>query len=196
MLGPSDFRKNIAKCLALSKQRNRLCLANLLELRLPLHTKTPALLRQCIQKVEGVEQVFDSKDKTWSNSFIELSNHVSLKDWNIFKDSIQAFFNYELEAEGTFDYADCAIGNIVIAGLFLLSGRNFNKAIEFLNSQLALPARIINVTDGQDLYLSAIKENGSILIDESAIVDTQDSSPVKEIFYPILSTFSRSIMKV
>ena len=182
MLGPSDFRKNIAHCLALSKQKNRLCLANLLELRLPLHTKTAALLRQCIQKVEGAEQVFDSKDKTWSNSFIELSNHVSLKDWNIFKDSIQAFFNYELEAEGRFDYADCAIGNIVIAGLFLLSGRNFNKAIEFLNSQLALPARIINVTDGQDLYLSAIKENGSILIDESAVVDAQDSSPVKEIF--------------
>ena len=75
------------------------------ELRLPKHTKTSTLLRQCIQRVEGFDLAFEANDEKWAESFIDLSYHISLKDWNVVKKSIGSFIEYEIEVEKTFDYA-------------------------------------------------------------------------------------------
>src|SRR3954466_10012429 len=66
-------------------------------------------------------------------------------------------FEEELAASGrSFDFADCAIGNVVFAGSFLLANRRFNDAVDDYCALLNLPRGIVeNVTDGTDAYLVA-----------------------------------------
>jgi 2-phospho-L-lactate transferase/gluconeogenesis factor (CofD/UPF0052 family) len=95
-----------------------------------------------------------------------------------------ARFEEELAATGrAFDFADCAIGNVVFAGSFLLADRRFNDAVDDYCSLLQLPRGMIeNVTDGTDAYLVALDPADRLLASEADIVDSQRQNRIKDIY--------------
>ena len=95
-----------------------------------------------------------------------------------------ARFEQELIASGQrFDFSDCAIGNVVFAGCFLMAGRHFNAAIDDYGSLLRLPQGLIdNVTDGTDAYLVALDPDDRLLASEADIVDAKRQNRIKDIY--------------
>lgn len=93
-------------------------------------------------------------------------------------------FEQALEASGkSFDFADCAIGNIVFAGAFLMHGRDFNAAVDDYCRLLNLPAGMIeNVTDGTNAYLVALDPDNRLLASEADIVDANQKNRIKDIY--------------
>ncbi|HYT68196.1 MAG TPA: 2-phospho-L-lactate transferase CofD family protein [Vicinamibacterales bacterium] len=95
-----------------------------------------------------------------------------------------AAFERELIASGQpFDFSDCAIGNIAFAGSFLLSDRDFNKAVDDYCGLLRLPPGLIeNVTDGTNAYLVALDRDDTLLASEADIVDAKRQNRIKDIY--------------
>lgn len=95
-----------------------------------------------------------------------------------------AAFVAELNATGRpFDFSDCAIGNLVFAGSFLRSKRDFNAAVDDYCSLLNLPAGLIeDVSDGTNAFLVALDPDDRLLASEADIVDANQRNRIKDIF--------------
>jgi 2-phospho-L-lactate transferase/gluconeogenesis factor (CofD/UPF0052 family) len=95
-----------------------------------------------------------------------------------------AAFADEWRSSGkTFDFADCAIGNLAFAGSYLRCGRQFNLAVDDYCSLLNLPAGLIeNVSDGTNAFLVAIDPDDALLASEADIVDANRRNRIKDIF--------------
>jgi 2-phospho-L-lactate transferase/gluconeogenesis factor (CofD/UPF0052 family) len=93
-------------------------------------------------------------------------------------------FAQEVTASATpFDFSDCAIGNIVFAGAFLINGRDFNKAVDDYCGLLNLPVGMVeNVSDGTNAYLVALDPDNRLLASEADIVDANQKNRIKDIF--------------
>jgi 2-phospho-L-lactate transferase/gluconeogenesis factor (CofD/UPF0052 family) len=79
------------------------------------------------------------------------------------------------------DLADCALGNLVFAGAYLRLG-DFNAAVRSCAQTFGSPARLVNVTNGENAYLVALKQDGRILPDEADIVAPQDATAITDLF--------------
>ena len=93
-------------------------------------------------------------------------------------------FEQELASGGrAFEFSDCAIGNAVFAGSFLLAGRRFNAAVDDYCGLLHLPPGLIeNVSDGTDAYLVALDPENRLLASEADIVDAKRQNRIKDIY--------------
>jgi 2-phospho-L-lactate transferase/gluconeogenesis factor (CofD/UPF0052 family) len=80
------------------------------------------------------------------------------------------------------DLADCALGNLVFVGAYLRLGHNFNAAVRSCTRTFGSPARLVNVTNGENVYLVALKQDGRILPDEADIVAPQDAAAITDLF--------------
>ena len=63
-----------------------------------------------------------------------------------------------------------SLGNIIIAAAFLQNNKNFNKAVQEVKNFLNLKCEIVNVTDGKNLFLSALLENGNYIENDEELV--------------------------
>jgi 2-phospho-L-lactate transferase/gluconeogenesis factor (CofD/UPF0052 family) len=99
-----------------------------------------------------------------------------------FADYIDAFFGYAGTQAEPFDYSNCAIGNIIFAGAYLLSDRKFNLALSDLAQFIDPRVNIFNITNGENRFLAAKKANGELLYEERAISGPQSKSKIEEIF--------------
>ena len=60
---------------------------------------------------------------------------------------------------------------------------SFNKAIDEMHNFLNIKKdKVLNVTDGENLYLYAILENGKIIEDEEELVNVKHKFPIEDIF--------------
>ena len=75
-----------------------------------------------------------------------------------------------------------SIGNIIFVGFYLSNGSKFNLAVKQFSNFFNLAETIYNITNGINLYLSAICENGNILKDEVSIIENNNKEKIKEIF--------------
>ena len=93
-------------------------------------------------------------------------------------------FERELAASGRpFEFADCAIGNILFAGSYLAAKRHFNDAVDDYCSLLGLPPGLIeNVTDGTNAFLVAIDPDAGLLASEADIVDAKRQNRITDIY--------------
>ncbi|QFY10700.1 hypothetical protein GBF35_32475 [Nonomuraea phyllanthi] len=80
------------------------------------------------------------------------------------------------------DLADCALGNLVLAGAYLRLGEDFNAAVRACARTFGAPARLLNVTGGENAFLVALKEDGRVLADEADIVAPQDAAAITGLF--------------
>ena len=130
-LGPSDFRKNASR-LASELKTCAPILLEALDARLP----EGMCAGDAISRLAAVA----APDRIGEAAAIRLN----------------AFLEH-YRAGGTFDFGDCAVGNLVFAGAYLRAGRNFNRTVEDYCTLVGLPAGMIeNVTDGTNAYLVAL----------------------------------------
>jgi 2-phospho-L-lactate transferase/gluconeogenesis factor (CofD/UPF0052 family) len=154
-LGPSDFRKNASR------------------LATELKTCPPALIAALDARLpEGIDR----------DAAIEALRAAAVSTPALAA-RLDAFIR-ELTTSGrAFDFGDCSVGNLVFAGSFLASARNFNAAIDDYCALVGLPPGLIeNVTDGTNAYLVAIAGDGTVLLSEETIVDARRQNRIQDIF--------------
>jgi len=179
MLGPSDIRKNIALLMDTDDQAGR-SLKQAYELRFPDRMEQERALA-CLRSLAAVAPE--------SNPLPELATSLAYLPFFTLKDlaaDAQAFLDYceRRGAEGvSFDFGDCSLGNILFSGRYLRVGQDFNRTCHESAQLCSCKAEVLNVTDGKNLVLTAVKEDGTYLSRESEIVAKQQSqSPIRELF--------------
>jgi 2-phospho-L-lactate transferase/gluconeogenesis factor (CofD/UPF0052 family) len=174
MLGPSDFRKNLANFLHWHS-RHQYALTRLLEFRL--------------SETQGDSQVAGLKN--WSANGNELDLPGDLRPVvreldrmaPAVREYLAAFFKYQAELGAAFHFGDCSLGNLIFAGAYLKNHRSFNAATEELTREFQSQVRLLNVTRGENRVLVALKEDGEILDCEAKIVGKQSASKIVDFFF-------------
>ncbi len=177
MLGPSDVRKNINRLMPQSDERHR-ALRFLSDHRLPVG----------MEHARGMDLTQSIANAEWSTQSPDLSakfEQLSIKQARTFAGFFQTFFEYAAEqaAQGNrFDFTDCALGNILFAGCYLKENRDFNRTVEAFGRFYEIESRLLNITQGENLFLIARKQDGGILWSEAEIVSAQNPSKIDDIF--------------
>jgi len=166
MLGPSDFRKNLTYHLDANDLEDQ-ALLNFMDLRLPRGTTLEDLKVIADQAVSG-----GSNWIRWG----ELSEELAA----VAAEAISVMADHLHCAAPDIDLSDCALPNLIIAGLYLTHG-GFNRAIQVLADQVKTPINVLNITSGENAFLIARKKDGTLLLDEADIVAPQSSSPIVDI---------------
>ena len=180
LLGPSDIRKNVSLLLECYNSQQ---LANFLEYRMARN----------LQRLPMLE-------------FLQLSNpndfvSLSFEQYKSIESALAFFDKYQLNCGDMFDTFDCAIGNVILASLFLQYKNDFNSAITKYQ-EIFLPksviksqqARILNVTDGENLYLIARATSGEIFLNEAEIVVNENKEIIREI--ALVSDFEKNSLEL
>ncbi|MGW5263246.1 2-phospho-L-lactate transferase CofD family protein [Microbispora sp. NPDC004025] len=165
MLGPSDFRKNLLLHLDPADPAQA-ALATVLDHRLPAGT-TPAELTEVVDAIAGRRGAFAALP--------EAAREALTADLRVFARRLAA------QPYGL-DLADCALGNLVFAGAYLRLGRDFNAAVDACVRTFGSPVRLLNVTNGENAFLAALRKDGGLLADEADIVAPQDPGTITDLF--------------
>jgi 2-phospho-L-lactate transferase/gluconeogenesis factor (CofD/UPF0052 family) len=177
MLGPSDFRKNLANFLHWHSPR-QYALTRLLEFRL---SET-----QGDRQVAGLKQ-WSQRGATGSDADLPDELRPVVRELDrmapAVREYLAVFFRYQAEQGAAFHFGDCSLGNLVFAGAYLKNGRNFNTATAELAREFQSQARLLNVTRGENRVLVALKEDGEILECEAKIVGRQSSAKILDFFF-------------
>ncbi len=168
-LGPSDFRKNLSIILECFPEMSNQSTSKILEYRIS-------------NFFSSSEATFDKLlEDIGRNSQIN-TNSIPFSHFKVFDKGLNSFLNFAGKKD-TFDYHDCAIGNLVFAGYFLYYNQNFNLALEKIQEELNIPSRIriINCTDGTNAYLKALCDNDILLQNEWEIVENSEKHNINKI---------------
>jgi len=179
-LGPSDFRKNASR-MAGALQTCGAGLIELLDLRFPVEFSEDQA-RVAFHRIAELteEQTGDPKfDEMLKGCLgalreadrLEVSEQLSCVDREIRR------------TQYPFNFADCSIGNLVFAGLYVHGERDFNETIRRYCTLMGLPDGLIeNVTDGANACLVAIDRYNTVLGSEADIVDASKRNYIKDLF--------------
>jgi len=174
MLGPSDFRKNLSYLLD-PFSKGQYALKNLLEFRLPTTIHS-----------EDIDHLADFvKTEKWTERIEPLHSLFSQLGQNLLtsiRQYMHAFFTYAKTTNLQFDYRDCSIGNIIFAGAYLEKNNNFNAAAQAMSQLVSSRALLLNVSEGENRILVALKENGEFLSNEAQIVSPQSSAAIRDFY--------------
>ena len=178
MLGPSDVRKNINRLMP-SAERSHRSLKSLSDYRLPVGISRSDALAFLDGIISGSGANLPSKiAAAYENLTVIQARRVV----SFLRTFVDYFHQQELRGR-TFDFTDCAVGNLLFAGCYLESGEDFNHTIDVFSEFYEVkPGTLLNITMGENLFLVAEKENGSVLLNEADIVAAQDDSKISDIF--------------
>ena len=177
-LGPSDFRKNSTRMASVLESAPAE-LVELLDLRLPLEVTA--------ELIEAISRTLAGQDNSFEHEFVtQIANLCKQLD----RASAQGLadrmiaFNQEQESTGKgFNFADCSLGNLIFAGSFLLSGRDFNQAVDDYSLLLGLELGLVmNVTNGENVFLVGLNQDGEFLASEGDIVDDNKRNFIQDFF--------------
>ncbi len=148
-LGPSDFRKNASR-LASELGTCAPALVSVLDRRLPADGA-----REALNRLRTELAAASPEDATLKEIPDAAREAVAAR--------LAAFLD-ALAAGGSFDFADCSVGNLVFAGGYLRLGKRFNDAVDDYAALVGLPVGLIeNVTDGTNAHLVAVDVDGRVL---------------------------------
>jgi len=176
MLGPSDFRKNLSNFLHLHSSY-QYAVTRLLEFRLSekYQEKEISYLRAWSVGGEGNDAVLPEDLRSVVRELDRMGPRV--------RSYLATFFEYQAQKGQAFKFVDCSLGNLVFAGAYLKNNRNFNATAAELAREFHSKARLLNVTQGENRILVALKEDGEILERESKIVSAQSAAKILDIFF-------------
>jgi 2-phospho-L-lactate transferase/gluconeogenesis factor (CofD/UPF0052 family) len=178
MLGPSDVRKNINRLMPV-KERGQKALKSISDERLPVGIPRADALELVGALSRGKHESLPAK---YAEAYQELSIGCAAK-LRTFLEIFLTYFHEQEKIGRTFDFTDCAVGNLLFAGCHLEQGRDFNKAMRaFAEFYEVKPDILLNVTLGENLFLVARKEDGTILRNEGDIVAAQSEARINELF--------------
>lgn len=175
MLGPSDFRKNFSYLLDLYSA-HQFALETLIEYRLP-QDFTLEQFRDLPALAQG-----RARQSTYPAALHQIFENLDPAIRKAVGDYIEAFFQYYLTTRADFKFVDCSLGNLVFTGAYLKCGRSFNRAVAELGALFSAKAAVLNVTQGENRILAALKENGEVLERESKIVSPQHPARIADLF--------------
>jgi len=168
MLGPSDFRKNLASLLNLYSSE-QYALHRILEYRLP---KDFAIAD--VAALEKMEFKGDLK-----SLFENLSTGLNEK----LRGFLDEFFHHYRTSNRPLQFAECSVGNLIFAGAYLSSNHDFNASVRALAGTFGSEGELINVSQGEPCTLVALKLDGQVLVSEAEIVGPQSDVPILDIFF-------------
>lgn len=179
MLGPSDVRKNISRFLHHKKDRASQALLFLVEYRFPDPYETTAALTllRAFSDLENIEYA--------KHEILQARDNLALNQIKMVAAYLEAFLRYyeaHPENHSWFPFGDVSLGNLLFAGCYLESGQDFNQAVSNFSRLAEIGDRVLNLTNGENRVLVALKENGLYLHDEASVVGPQDTSRIEEIF--------------
>jgi 2-phospho-L-lactate transferase/gluconeogenesis factor (CofD/UPF0052 family) len=176
MLGPSDFRKNLANFLHWHSSY-QYALTRLLEFRLSetYREKEIACLKEWALGGQGADALVPEDLRPVVRELDRMGPAV--------RGYLAAFFDYQGAHDQTFKFGDCSLGNLIFAGAYLKNNRNFNAAAAELAREFHSKVRLLNVTQGENRVLVALKEDGEILERESRIVGAQSGAKIIDFFF-------------
>lgn len=177
MLGPSDVRKNMARLIDPTDRADRAC-TFLLEYRFPDKTSLKDARSVLSDFASGSLESLGEPLKTPA---LDLSQRQT-KQLAGYARSFLNYLDQNLASGGTFNFSDCSLGNLFFTGCYLQSDRSFNRAIDDLATLCPLRGEVLNITDGTNLVLVALKKDNTFLPDEAAIVSFQEPVPIQELF--------------
>ena len=167
MLGPSDFRKNCNNIIIPNNQTN-----NTLK----------KILNYRFKNFESYVKFFN-KIKKKDKKYFEFIDRLPWNKYLKFVDMIIIFNNYISKKKFLkYEFSDISLGNIIFAAYFLYNRKNFNKTIKHFSNFFEIKHKILNVTNGQNLYLCGLTKNGEILEDEVSIIENKKKESIIEIF--------------
>jgi 2-phospho-L-lactate transferase/gluconeogenesis factor (CofD/UPF0052 family) len=176
-LGPSDFRKN-ASTIAATRRSCPSALVALLDHRLPEPCSREDALAalRCIEP--GAPVVGGAAPR-----IAELAAQLPGETRAALREALGAFERDLATGRDQFNFSDCAIGNLVFAGHFLLATRDFNGAVDRYSALVGVPPGVImDVTDGANAVLVALDRSGVLLASEADIVDAGRRNHIQEIY--------------
>jgi len=177
MLGPSDVRKNINRMMPRTQERHE-ALLSLSEHRLPMGYPFE-------DGMKLVRAAANEVDADLPDFFREQFEVLGVKQARSFRRYFQCFLEYgEAEAvrENRFDFNDCALGNILFAGCYLNQDRDFNRAVQAFSDFFEIRGKILNVTQGENLFLMARTDDGQIIRGEAELVSLESTSRIRDLF--------------
>jgi 2-phospho-L-lactate transferase/gluconeogenesis factor (CofD/UPF0052 family) len=172
MLGPSDIRKNFSHLLEIQGQDGQE-LAHLLEYRIDSQS----------DELTSYDDDFLSKLNSFLNKHTQRISRRASDDLIRWMDVSLSHLAAQSDFDSWKQLQDVALGNLILSGAFLDANSNFNAAIKMWSESFNLHrAKILNVTDGQNLVLVGTKADGTFLPDEASIVDVQSHVPIDRVF--------------
>ena len=169
ILGPSDFRKNLSHLMNLNTKSEHI-MSKIMNFRFSRKTS----------KAKFISFLkLDKKNNLIKNLEIYELPYETLIN---LKDYLFHFLNY-YKKKNLLNIADISLGNLLIFGSILKNKMSFNKAVDEMHDFLNIDKdKVLNVTDGENLYLYAILENGKIIEDEEELVNVKHKFPIEDIF--------------
>jgi len=178
MLGPSDVRKNIGRLMP-AEERSEKSLALVSDFRFPV-----GILRATA--LDWIESIIAGEFARLPETLASAFPFVTTGQWkrlSWFLSAFRAYFEQQEQLGRSFDFTDCALGNLYFAGCYLEQNRDFNRAIRaFCEFYEAGSDVLLNITQGENLFLVAQKENGAVLLNEADIVAAQDDTKISDLF--------------
>jgi 2-phospho-L-lactate transferase/gluconeogenesis factor (CofD/UPF0052 family) len=171
MLGPADFRKNLALLLEPTPLAP---LGAVMQHRLACGARPSAVGELLAAEIAGASGALSQATRLDGAATPEQAGSAARVEAALA--GYAAAFAGHVDPSGDLD--DCALGNVVFAGAYLRHGHCFNRALAELTALLGLPARLLNVDTGENRVLVALKADGELLEREAAIVAPQSAVPI------------------
>jgi 2-phospho-L-lactate transferase/gluconeogenesis factor (CofD/UPF0052 family) len=176
-LGPSDFRKN-ASTIAATTKSCPAALVELLDHRLP----EPCSREDALAALRSIEPGAPAAGAAAAR-VAALAAQLPAETRAALREALGAFERDLATGRDQFNFTDCAVGNLVFAGHFLLAGRDFNGAVDRYSALVGVPQGVImDVTDGANAVLVALDRSGALLASEADIVDAGRRNHIQEIY--------------
>ena len=172
LLGPSDIRKCCARLMPETDRSDR-ALRTLIEHRLP----TPTTREDGLAYLDAI--VNAGRPDVASTP---LMDELRVDQARRVATAIERVKQH-IETDGRdFDFGDCSIGNLILAGFYLASNGSFNDATSAFSTLVGSRGRVLNVTGGENLVLVGTKTDGTYLADEAAIVSPQSVARLRDVY--------------
>ena len=168
ILGPSDFRKNISHLINKNNFNGKI-FYNIFNYR---------FLKSITKKDFKSFLKLDTKNKIVKD--LKVYN-LSYKKFLRIKNYLNIFYKYYCK-HSLLNLADISLGNILIASSFLKNQKNFNKSLYEIQNFLEIKNKVLNITKGENLFLNAVLEDGTLVTDEERLVQIPHQSKVVDIF--------------
>ncbi|BDC53187.1 hypothetical protein F183_A55020 (plasmid) [Bryobacterales bacterium F-183] len=178
MLGPSDVRKNLNRLMPV-KERGQKALKFLSDYRLKVGISRADALAIVDGLTTGDLQALPDAIR---DRYQELALWQAATLQGYLR-TFRQYFDQQEPLGNRFDFTDCALGNLYFAGCFLQEGQDFNRTIAaFSRFYEVRPDVLHNVTLGENLFLIAEKEDGTMMLNEADIVAAQSSARITNLY--------------
>ena len=177
-LGPSDFRKNLSYLLELHSPQQYI-LSRLLDYRIPTSFDDD-VVNSLLSLLRGSPDI-GIIPRELTDLLLNLNGE--LKDRLYYY--LLTFIEYYIQnKDKPFDFYDCSVGNLLFAGAYIKLNYDFEMATQELMNvfQSNVNAKLFNISDGTNMFLVALKEDGEFLENEEKIVGKQSRSKYAGIY--------------